>query len=127
MTGEGPYDEVPGSRSHGDDQLRALLLGEWKDRQRAYQEHVLWVARMETRTRIFLASVLVLLTIVAAVIAVLQTDANSGQKVSQLLTPLAALTGIAIGYFFGQGTRPPAAPKDASQEIEQFEDTLARR
>ncbi len=131
MTASSGYESVPQSlKDEARERERAQALDQRRvaRQQRnalntAYQEHLLWVAKWEAAARIILAFALVFLTIAAAVIAVLQSGDPTGQKVSQLLTPLAALAGIAVGYFFGQAPHLAGGLNRDASDAEETDDS----
>lgn len=60
------------------------------------------IAVLDARMRAFLAGLLVVGTFVVVIWAI--TTGAKPQDISLLLTPLVGLSGIAIGYFFTQGS-----------------------
>ena len=72
-----------------------------------YQRHLLWVARWDARMRMTLAIILVVGLFGVVAIGVFNEQAAT--ELSPLVAPLAGLAGLAVGYFFGQGSGPPAA------------------
>jgi hypothetical protein len=65
-------------------------------------KHLVFVSQLEAWMRAALAGALVVGTFVVVAYGLLVGQAES---LAELLTPLAGLTGLAIGYFFGQATR----------------------
>jgi hypothetical protein len=100
--------------------LRLEALKAELERYGRHQEHLLTVALLEARMRALLAILLVGGTI--GVVAYGIAQGLQTQDLSLLLTPLAGLTGLAIGYFFGQGARAPDSPTATLGSVGQARD-----
>lgn len=85
-----------------------------------YQRHLLAVANRDARFRTVLAFILTVgLFLVVGAGVVSQAAASS---LSPLVAPLAGLTGIAIGYYFGQGAAVPKFDEDAARPLYRASD-----
>lgn len=78
-----------------------------------YQRHLLRVAGWDAGMRMALAVVLVVGLL--GVVAVGVVNKQAASELSPLVAPLASLAGLAVGYFFGQGSAS-APPFDEPTE-----------
>jgi hypothetical protein len=82
-----------------------LELDELRTRQE-YENQQFWdrtnahLLRLELFVKVFLAGALVLGTIVAVFVGIIQR--LPGDELAQYLSPVSGLAGIAVGYFFGR-------------------------
>ncbi len=88
-----------------------------------YQRHLLNVANRDAQFRTILAFILTvgLFAVVGAGVFSQTTASN----LSPLVAPLAGLTGIAIGYYFGQGAAMPRFDDDSPRPLYRAADRAA--
>jgi hypothetical protein len=89
-----------------DEQAQQKLRYRQLEMRAEYQQHLLNVAKWDAWVRTTLAIILVVGLFVVVGVGVL--NSVTAAQLSPLVAPLAGLTGIAVGYFFGQGAGPPS-------------------